>query len=46
MSRFVYTCGMRVLGFDPGLRITGYGCVSGSEISAAIMEASAVQLVP
>lgn len=36
---------MRVLGFDPGLRITGYGCVSGNEVKPAIVEAGAVRLV-
>lgn len=36
---------MRVLGFDPGLRITGYGCVSGNEITPAIVEAGAIRLV-
>ncbi len=42
----LYTSSMRVLGFDPGLRITGYGCVSGSEMAPAIVEAGAVRLVP
>lgn len=37
---------MPVLGFDPGLRVTGYGCVSGDEIRPAIVEAGAIRLVP
>ena len=36
---------MRVLGFDPGLRVTGYGCVAGDEVRPAIVEAGAVRLV-
>lgn len=36
---------MPVLGFDPGLRITGYGCVTGDEIRPAILEAGAIRLV-
>ena len=37
---------MPVLGIDPGLRITGYGCVTGDEIRPAIVEAGAIRLVP
>lgn len=36
---------MRVLGFDPGLRVTGYGCVAGDAVRPAIVEAGAVRLV-
>lgn len=36
---------MPVLGFDPGLRITGYGCVTGDEIRPSIVEAGAIRLV-
>lgn len=35
---------MRVLGFDPGLSITGYGCVSGDIIRPAIVEAGVFRL--
>lgn len=36
---------MRVLGIDPGLRITGYGCVEGGVGSLALVEAGVVRLV-
>ncbi len=35
---------MRVLGFDPGLSITGYGCISGDSIRPAIVEAGVFRL--
>ncbi len=36
---------MRVLGIDPGLRITGYGCVEGDVIRPSIVEAGVFRLV-
>lgn len=37
---------MRVLGIDPGLRLTGYGCVEdAADGSASIIEAGVVRLV-
>lgn len=40
---------MRVLGIDPGLRITGYGCVdpggAGSQLGLSLVEAGAIRLV-
>lgn len=36
---------MRVLGVDPGLRVTGYGCVGGDELRPSIIEAGAIRLV-
>ena len=35
---------MRVLGFDPGLSITGYGCVTGDSIRPSIVEAGVFRL--
>ena len=37
---------MRVLGLDPGLRITGYGCIEleSSSASPSIVEAGAIQM--
>ena len=35
---------MRVLGFDPGLSITGYGCVTGDIVRPAIVEAGIFRL--
>ena len=35
---------MRILGIDPGLRITGYGCVEGDVIRPAIVEAGIFRL--
>lgn len=35
---------MRVLGFDPGLSITGYGCVTGDLIRPSIVEAGVFRL--
>ncbi|MCA9275867.1 MAG: crossover junction endodeoxyribonuclease RuvC [Phycisphaerales bacterium] len=35
---------MRVLGFDPGLSITGYGCVAGDIIRPGIIEAGVFRL--
>ncbi|USN98930.1 MAG: crossover junction endodeoxyribonuclease RuvC [Phycisphaeraceae bacterium] len=35
---------MRVLGIDPGLRLTGYGCVEGDERSPRIVEAGVFRL--
>lgn len=39
---------MRVLGIDPGLKITGYGCIEGeaSESSVALIEAGCFRLDP
>ncbi|MBL4591227.1 MAG: crossover junction endodeoxyribonuclease RuvC [Phycisphaerales bacterium] len=36
---------MRVLGIDPGLRITGYACVEGDPIRPSIVEAGVFRLV-
>ncbi|MGV6813744.1 MAG: crossover junction endodeoxyribonuclease RuvC [Phycisphaerales bacterium] len=36
---------MRILGIDPGLRITGYGCVEGDVIRPTIIEAGVFRLV-
>ncbi len=35
---------MRVLGIDPGLRITGYGCLEASETGETLVEAGAIRL--
>ncbi len=35
---------MRVLGFDPGLSITGYGCVTGDVVRPSIVEAGVFRL--
>jgi crossover junction endodeoxyribonuclease RuvC len=35
---------MRVLGFDPGLTITGYGCVVGDIVRPSIVEAGVFRL--
>lgn len=35
---------MRFLGIDPGLRITGYGCVEGFGPAARLVEAGAIRL--
>lgn len=35
---------MRVLGFDPGLSITGYGCVVGDIVRPSIVEAGVFRL--
>lgn len=35
---------MRVLGIDPGLQITGYGCVEGDALRPRIVEAGVVRL--
>jgi crossover junction endodeoxyribonuclease RuvC len=35
---------MRFLGIDPGLRITGYGCVDGSEQEPGLIEAGVFRL--
>lgn len=37
---------MRILGIDPGLRITGYGCIEGDPIRPAIVEAGVFRLMP
>lgn len=37
---------MRVLGIDPGLRITGYACVEGDERRPTIAEAGVFRLAP
>ncbi|MCL4221473.1 MAG: crossover junction endodeoxyribonuclease RuvC [Phycisphaerales bacterium] len=36
---------MRVLGIDPGLRITGYGCVAGQVGSLSLVEGGVIRLV-
>ncbi|MEN0019466.1 MAG: crossover junction endodeoxyribonuclease RuvC [Planctomycetota bacterium] len=36
---------MRVLGVDPGLRLTGYGCVEGQPRRPRIVEAGVIRLV-
>lgn len=36
---------MRVLGIDPGLRLTGYGCIEGDERSPRLVEAGVIRLV-
>lgn len=36
---------MRVLGIDPGLRITGYGCVAGRVGSLTLVEGGVIRLV-
>jgi crossover junction endodeoxyribonuclease RuvC len=35
----------RVLGIDPGLRITGYGCIEGSPFAPRLVEAGVIRLV-
>ena len=35
---------MRIIGIDPGLRITGYACVQGDAIRPAIVEAGVLRL--
>ncbi|MEX0876712.1 MAG: crossover junction endodeoxyribonuclease RuvC [Phycisphaerales bacterium] len=35
---------MRVLGFDPGLSITGYGCVAGDIVRPSIVDAGVFRL--
>ena len=35
---------MRILGIDPGLRITGYGCIEGDAIRPKIVEAGVFRL--
>ncbi len=35
---------MKVLGIDPGLRVTGYGCVSGSLPGGTLVEAGVIRL--
>lgn len=35
---------MRVLGIDPGLTITGFGCVEGDAVRPAIVEAGVIRL--
>ena len=37
---------MRVLGIDPGTRLTGYGCVQGEPARPTIVEAGVFRLVP
>jgi len=36
---------MRILGIDPGLRITGYGCIEGDVVRPKIVEAGIFRLV-
>ncbi|MEM1183587.1 MAG: crossover junction endodeoxyribonuclease RuvC [Planctomycetota bacterium] len=36
---------MRILGIDPGLRITGYGCVAGEPVRPELIEAGVIRLV-
>lgn len=35
---------MRILGIDPGLRITGYGCLAAAEGGETLVEAGAIRL--
>ena len=35
---------MRILGIDPGLRITGYGCIEGDPVRPSIVEAGIFRL--
>lgn len=35
---------MRILGIDPGLRLTGYGCVDGAGADPALVEAGVMRL--
>ncbi len=35
---------MRLLGIDPGLRLTGYGCIDASGLSATLVEAGVFRL--
>lgn len=35
----------RILGIDPGLRITGYGCIEGTPDNPALIEAGVIRLV-
>jgi len=35
---------VRVLGFDPGLRVTGYGCVEGDAARGILVEAGVIRL--
>lgn len=35
---------MRVLGIDPGLRLTGYGCIEGDDRAPSIVEAGVFRL--
>ena len=37
---------MRVLGIDPGTRLTGYGCIEGEPARPTIVEAGVFRLVP
>ncbi|MFT5424406.1 MAG: crossover junction endodeoxyribonuclease RuvC [Phycisphaerales bacterium] len=37
---------MRILGIDPGLRITGYGCIEGDPVRPSIVEAGVFRLMP
>lgn len=35
---------MRIVGFDPGLRVTGYGCVRSDRAEPALVEAGVIRL--
>ncbi len=35
---------MRVLGIDPGLRLTGYACIEGTRVKPSIIEAGVIRL--
>lgn len=37
---------MRVLGIDPGTRLTGFGCVEGDVARPTIVDAGVFRLVP
>lgn len=37
---------MRIVGFDPGLRVTGYGCVRSDLADPALVEAGVIRLTP
>lgn len=36
---------MRVLGIDPGLRLTGYGCIRNATASPEVVEAGVIRLI-
>ena len=44
-NKMVYTHSMRVVGIDPGLRLTGYGCVAGVPGRPELVEAGVFRLV-
>ncbi len=44
LARRIYDVAMRVLGIDPGLRLTGYGCVEAGPGSEACIEAGVIRV--